>query len=141
MQRGRGNEISYHLTGDSTVKNKWLLVLGFIFLLTMAAFAQEYPQFEVNAGYSLVNLHPNFAPITSFNLNGGGGGVVYNLTSWIGVKGDLMGYGTFSGFKNQIRNLGYDGSASGNLFTYIGPQIKKHSVARHARCSVEIVRT
>ena len=110
------------------MKNKWLLVLGFIFLFTMAVFAQEYPQFEVDAGYSFVNFHPNFAPITSFNLNGGGGGVVYNLTPWIGVKADLMGYGTSSGFKNQIKNLGYGGSASGNLFTYMfGAQIKKHS--------------
>ena len=109
------------------MKYKCILVFGFMSFLTMAAFSEELPRFEVNLGYSLVNFHPNFAPITSFNLNGGGGGVVYNLTPWIGIKAELMGYGTSSGFKDQIKNLGYGGSASGNLFTYMfGPQIKRH---------------
>jgi len=95
----------------------------------MTAFAQEYPKFEVDLGYSLINFHPNAAQITSFNLNGGGGGFVYNLTPWIGIKADLMGYGTSSGFKDALKHLpGYSGAASGNLFTYVfGPQIKKHS--------------
>lgn len=111
------------------MKNNGTFILGFMFLLTMTAFAQEYPQFEVDLGYSLINFHPNAAQITSFNLNGGGGGVVYNVTPWIGIKADLTGYGTSSGFKDAIKHLpGYSGSASGNLFTYMfGPQIKKHS--------------
>ena len=110
------------------MRYKCILVLGFMSLLTMATFSQEVPKLEVNLGYSLLNFHPNYAPITSFSLNGGGGGVVYNLTPWIGIKGELMAYGTSSGFKDQIKNLGYAGSASGNFLTYMfGPQIKKHS--------------
>jgi len=117
------------LTGDQSVKQKLILVLGFVFLLTMTAFAQDFPKFEADFGYSLINFHPNAAAITSFNLNGGGGGFVYNITPMIGIKADLMGYTTSSGFKDALKNLpGFSGAASGNLFTYMfGPQIKKHS--------------
>src|SRR5208337_4152171 len=117
------------LTGDQSVKQKLILVLGFVFLLTMTAFAQDFPKFEADFGYSLINFHPNAAAITSFNLNGGGGGFVYNITPLFGIKADLMGYTTSSGFKDSLKNLpGFSGSASGNLFTYMfGPQIKKHT--------------
>lgn len=89
---------------------------------------QEFPTVEVAAGYSFVNVHPNLSPITSFNVNGGGGAFVYNLTPWIGIKADFFGYDAGSGFKNDIKKLGVSGSASGNVFTYMfGPQIKMHS--------------
>src|SRR5271165_5698285 len=95
----------------------------------MTAFAQDIPKFEADFGYSLINFHPNAAQITSFNLNGGGGGFVYNISPLFGIKGDLMGYTTSSGFKDSLKHLpGFSGSASGNLFTYMfGPQVKKHT--------------
>ena len=110
------------------MKNKWILLLGFVFLLSMTAFGQEFPKFETSFDYSLINVHPNIPQFTSFNLNGGGGAFVYNFMPWIGIKADLQGYATSSGFKNDIKNLGFSGSASGNAFTYMfGPQFKKHS--------------
>jgi len=110
------------------VKNKWILVFGFVFVLSMTMFAQEFPKFETSFDYSLINVHPNIPQFTSFNLNGGGGAFVYNFTPWIGIKSEFQGYATSSGFKNDIKNLGFSGSASGNVFTYMfGPQIKKHS--------------
>jgi hypothetical protein len=73
-------------------------------------------------------VHPNLASFTSFNVNGGGGAFVYNVSNWIGLKVDFFGYDAGSGFKQDIRNLGYSGAASGNVITYMfGPQIKKHS--------------
>src|SRR5271157_3069933 len=95
----------------------------------MTAFAQDIPKFEAAFGYSLINFHPNAAQITSFNLNGGVGGFVYNITPMIGIKADLMRYTTSSAFKDSLKHLpGFSGSASGNLFTYMfGPQIKKHT--------------
>jgi len=109
------------------VKNKLVLLLGFVFLLTMTAFAQEYPQFEVPVGFSFVNVHPNQAALTSFNVFGGGGGFVYNFTPVIGIKADFMGYTQGTGQKLS-QNGQFLGNVSGNLFTYMfGPQIKKHS--------------
>ena len=108
------------------MKNALLLFCAL--LLGLTAWAQDYPKFELDFGYSLINFHPNLAPITSFNLNGGGGGAVYNVSPLIGIKAEFMGYTTSSGFKNDIKNLGVSGSASGNLFTYLfGLQVKKHS--------------
>jgi len=106
----------------------WLSVLAFVFLVNVAALGQEFPAFELAAGYSFVNVHPNLAPITSFNVNGGGAAFVYNFTSLIGIKVDFMAYDAGSGFQNDIKKTGYSGSASGNVITYLfGPQIKKHS--------------
>jgi opacity protein-like surface antigen len=108
---------------------KWIVVLAFSLLFTMAAFGQDYPKFEVPIGFSFVNVHPDITNLTSFNVFGGGGGFVYNVTPWIGVKADFAGYTQGSGLKNQLTNLGYvGGQANGNIFTYMfGPQIKKHS--------------
>ena len=109
------------------MKKKLIVVLGFVFLLTMTAFAQDYPKFEVPVGFSFVNVHPNIQNFTSFNIFGGGGGFVYNFSPLFGIKADFMGYTQGSGQKvYQDGNL--VGNASGNLFTYMfGPQIKKHS--------------
>jgi opacity protein-like surface antigen len=108
---------------------KWIVVLAFSLLFTMAAFGQDYPKFEVPIGFSFVNVHPDITNLTSFNVFGGGGGLVYNVTPWIGIKADFAGYTQGSGLKNQLTNLGYvGGQANGNIFTYMfGPQIKKHS--------------
>ena len=110
--------------------SKWILVLAFVSLVSIASFAQDYPKFEVPVGFSFVNVHPNLAPITSFNVFGGGGGFVYNVNSLIGIKADFMGYTQGSGLRNQLKDLpGFTaGAASGNVFTYMfGPQFKKHS--------------
>ncbi len=108
---------------------KSIVVMAFSILVTMAAVAQEYPKFEVPVGFSFVNVHPDLSPITSFNVFGGGGGFVYNVTPWIGIKADFQGYTQGSGVKNQLTNAGYvGGNVQGNVFTYLfGPQIKKHS--------------
>jgi hypothetical protein len=111
------------------VKNsKWILVVGFALLVTMTAFAQdEYPKFEVPVGFSFVNVHPQVAGLTSFNVFGGGGGFVYNFTPLFGVKADFQGYTQGSGQK-FYQDGKLVGNVSGNLFTYMfGPQIKKHS--------------
>jgi hypothetical protein len=106
-----------------------MVVLAFVSLLSVAAFAQDYPKFEVPVGFSFVNVHPNLAPITSFNVFGGGGGFVYNVNSLIGIKADFMGYTQGSGLRDQLKHDGLlAGNANGNVFTYMfGPQFKKHS--------------
>jgi hypothetical protein len=109
--------------------SKLIVVLAFVSLLSIASFAQDYPKFEVPVGFSFVNVHPNLAPITSFNVFGGGGGFVYNVNSMIGIKADFYGYTQGSGLRDQLKQDGLlAGSANGNVFTYMfGPQFKKHS--------------
>jgi hypothetical protein len=86
-----------------------------------------YPKFEVPIGFSFVNVHPDQPLITSFNVFGGGGGIVYNVTPLIGIKGEFMGYTQGTGQKVS-ENGTLVGNVSGNLFTYLfGPQIKKHA--------------
>src|SRR5215831_3525379 len=109
---------------------KLMFALVVTLLFTVAAVAQDVPKFEIPVGFSFVNVHPNLSPITSFNIFGGGGGFVYNVTPWIGIKADFMGYTQGSGLKNQLINHGIPVTynVQGNVFTYMfGPQIKKHS--------------
>ena len=103
------------------------ILIAVALLFTMAAVAQDVPKFEVPVGFSFVNVHPQTAGLTSFNVFGGGGGFVYNISPLIGIKADFMGYTQSSG--HQVSQNGQVlGNVSGNLFTYLfGPQIKKHS--------------
>ncbi len=104
-----------------------LAVSAFVVFFTLGAAAQEYPKFEVPVGFSFVNVHPNQALLTSFNVFGGGGGFVYNVTPVIGIKADFMGYTQGTGQK-LVQNGQVLGNVSGNLFSYMfGPQFKKHS--------------
>jgi opacity protein-like surface antigen len=106
-------------------KKIWFILLSFI-APAAALFGQSTPKIEVSGGYSFVNVHPNLAPVTSFNVNGGGAAVVYNITPLIGIKGEFMGY--TGGGGAQLRAAGYNGNISGNQVTYLfGPQVKKHS--------------
>jgi len=108
--------------------SKWICILMFVSIVTLAAAGQEFPKAEVAVGYSFVNVHPDITPITSFNVNGGGGAFVYNFTPLIGIKADFFGYTQGSGLRNQLEKLGYAGQVNGNVFTYMfGPQFKKHS--------------
>ena len=118
---------------------KKVLLFSVIALWGFAAFGQNnakhdppddnVPKFEVPVGFSFVNVHPNLAPITSFNVFGGGGQFDVNFGNYFGIKADLMGYTQGTGLRDQLRNkLGYTGSAGGNIFIYtFGPQIKKHT--------------
>ena len=108
------------------MKKTLLLSAGLLIGIGISA-AQDVPKVEVPLGFSFINVHPNLAPITSFNAFGGGGQIDINFGNYFGIKGDLMGY-TQSGLKNQLQSHGYAAAASGNLFTYMaGPQIKKHT--------------
>jgi hypothetical protein len=104
------------------------------FLFSMTSFGQgtgsksedTVPKAEIAFGYSFINVHPEYPQISSFNINGGGGAFVYNITRAIGIKAEFMDY--TGGGGAQLRKFGYTGNVSGNFFNYVfGPQIKKHS--------------
>jgi opacity protein-like surface antigen len=107
---------------------KKLLLLASVLLLGITAWAQDVPTVEIPLGFSMINVHPNLAPITSFNVFGGGGQVDFNFGSVFGIKADFMGYTQGSSLRNQLREHGFAAQANGNLFTYMfGPQVKKHT--------------
>lgn len=98
-------------------------------LLGVAAWAQEFPKVEVAADYSYARFNPTHYGLSGHSLNGGGGGLDFNINTYLGIKMDLQGYG--SNTTNLIipptTNFPAGGTAhaQGNLFTYLfGPQIK-----------------
>lgn len=107
---------------------KKVSLLCVMFVLGLTAWAQDTPKVEIPVGFSFINVHPNLAPITSFNVFGGGGQVDFNFGNYFGIKADFMGYTQGSGLRNQLEKHGLAGAANGNLFTYMfGPQVKKHT--------------
>ena len=96
-----------------------------LWLRSLQSAQDEYPKFEVPVGFSFVNVHPNTAALTSFNVFGGGGGFVYNFSPIFGVKADFMGYTQGTG-QRLTENGQFLGNVSGNLFTYMfGPQTQE----------------
>lgn len=83
--------------------------------------AQEQPsKFEAYAGYDYTRFNVNadvsgIAPSASYNGNGGGGQIEYNLNRWLGAVADLGGFlATSSG----------NGAFAGGGFTYLfGPRV------------------
>jgi len=69
------------------------------------------PKAEIAFGYSFINVHPNLSPITSYNINGGGAGFVFNATPLFGIKAEFMDY--TGGGGAQLRAHGYNGNVSG----------------------------
>ncbi len=111
-----------------------VVLVGLALLMGRSAFAQDYDKWEIPGDYSYASGTPADA-VHHFSLNGGGGGIVYNLNRFLGIKGDLQGYGSStSTFTNVtvVNPLVTGGttvipsiSASGNLFTYMaGPQLR-----------------
>jgi opacity protein-like surface antigen len=69
-----------------------------------------YVRFDINA-----NL-PGVPQSQTFNASGGGGQLEYNANRWLGIVGDLAGYGATSTA---------NGALVGGAFTYLfGPRVK-----------------
>ncbi len=116
---------------------KKALLLVTVFLLGVAAVAQEFPRAEVAAMYSYMRFAPAAKYTSGMNLNGGGGSVTININQYFGLKAELDGFGASKAtFTIPVGNaLAPDGAtvtASGNMFTYLfGPQIKVRTPKVH----------
>jgi opacity protein-like surface antigen len=99
----------------------FIFSLAALVLPPIIAVAQDVPKAELAMGYSYLNVHPTKAQVTSFNMNGGGIGLVYNASSLIGIKFDFMGY---TG-KNSVTTSNNGVGAGVDMFSYMfGPQFK-----------------
>jgi hypothetical protein len=75
--------------------------------------------------YSYARFVPSVPNTNNYSLNGAGGSFDYNFSKYIGIKAELIGYG--SNTQNFTFSTGV-ASVQGNLFTYLfGPQIGKRS--------------
>jgi hypothetical protein len=125
-----------NMKGRSAMSIRKALVLIAVVMVGLTAWAQDYPKIQVYADYSLVHFNPSKAFTSSHNLNGGGGGVVFNFTKYVGIKMDLQGYGSQTNafvipagtrVGNVVTAAPLAFNVNGNLFTYLfGPQIQKH---------------
>ena len=107
-------------------------LIASVLVLSASVWAQEFPVGELGFDYSYARFAPNASGSQGHSLNGGGGSVVFNLNSVIGIKMDLQGYGsdtsTFSFAPSPNFPTGATANVQGNLFTYLfGPQIKLHN--------------
>lgn len=106
------------------MKNSPVSLSSVLLLALFAAYpvkAQDPPaKFEAYAGYYYARFNinanaPGIAPSATYNGNGGGGQLEYNINHWRGAVGDLSGfYATSSG----------SGAFAGVAFTYLfGPRV------------------
>jgi len=114
------------------MKLRSTVFLGCVLMFGAAVFAQDTPKIEVPVDYSYFRFYPENGNIVSaFSLNGGGAGIAVYLTKWLGVEGDLQGYGSTSRtftFAPGVVAACPEGcviTAQANLFTYnVGPILK-----------------
>jgi outer membrane immunogenic protein len=96
------------------------LWLGLFGTVLAAKAQQESARFELYGGfyYARFNIDanlPGVAPSATYNAYGGGGQLEYQGKNWIGVVGDLAGYGATSTANGQL---------VGGAFTYLlGPRV------------------
>jgi hypothetical protein len=103
-------------------------------LSSTVAFAQEETQrIELFGEYSYLRFNPSLPHLNNRSFNGGGGGATFNLNRYLGIKGELMGYGSTS-FTTTVgapiitpKGTVPAGTfnSQGNMFTYLfGPVVK-----------------
>jgi len=117
------------------MKLRGAVLVGFVLLFGTAALAQDTPKIEAPVDYSYFRFNPeNSGIVPAFSLNGGGGGIAVYLNSWLGIEGDLQGYGStthnfnFPPGKVAACPDGCSIHAQGNLFTYnVGVILKKRA--------------
>jgi Outer membrane protein beta-barrel domain len=100
---------------------KYVVLPGLLLLLAGSAMAQvDTPKVETSPAYMYIRINPgNGAP--SFNCQGAGGNIAYNLNSWFGIAADLGG----------CKVTGLPAGVSANAFTYgFGPRISFRSESR-----------
>lgn len=119
------------------MKSAKAIQLGVILMfLALTAAAQEFPRYETGFDYSFTRFAPSSSYTQGHSLNGGGGSFVININEYLGIKTDLQGYqSTTNAFhipQNSFFPGGFNGTVSGDLFTYMfGPQIKVRAHGFH----------
>jgi len=103
---------------------KVIFVCATLLLCVLPALAQDYPKAELFLGYEYVRFNPahEASGNQNFNMNGGGGAILYNFKPAFGIKAEFTGAG--AGDMKVCSQVGSNClTTSGNFFTYLfGPQ-------------------
>src|SRR6266404_1747258 len=110
------------------------IMFAALLLSSTVAFAQEETQrVELFGEYSYLRFNPTIPRLNNRSFNGGGGGATFNINRYLGIKGELMGYGSTS-FTTTVsapivtpKGTVPAGTfnSQGNMFTYLfGPVVK-----------------
>ena len=104
---------------------KLALFCGMFLALAVPAKAQDHPRFEFFAGFSYIRMSLDNTGLggtgySHLNFKGASGSITYNLSSWLGVVGDIGGYSI-----NQTNTIsGFTGVVNTSVETYmLGPKI------------------
>lgn len=112
------------------------MLLGVFLLLATSVYAQDYKKVELFGEYSYLRFNPTLSYLKNRSFNGGGGGVQYNITNYVGIKAEFMGYGstnfTIPAGTYNIPKLSPNPiviaapiTTQGNMFTYLfGPVLR-----------------
>ena len=106
------------------MRNFLAVVLLFAAVSAAPLWAQEHSsEFEAYGGYYYTRFNvtanaPGIAPSATYNGNGGGGQLEYNVNRWLGAVADLGGF---------IATSSGNGAFAGAGFTYLfGPRVNFH---------------
>ena len=74
------------------------LLLGLLGTVPLAKAQEEPAKVDLYGGYYCARFNvdanvPGFPSSATYNGNGGGGQLEYNPNNWLGVVGDMAGYG------------------------------------------------
>ena len=87
-----------------TVQKKWI-VFVISLLLSVTAWAQEFPKAEVGLDYSYARFAPNVSGSQGHSLNGGGGTLVYNFNRVQPFVHLLFGGAHSNVYGNAFKNI------------------------------------
>jgi len=110
------------------------IMFAALLLSSTVAFAQEETQrVELFGEYSYLRFNPTLPHLNNRSFNGGGGGATFNINHYLGIKGELMGYGSTSFTTTVDAPIATPKgtipagtfNSQGNMFTYLfGPVVK-----------------
>jgi len=110
------------------------IMFAALLLSSTVAFAQEETQrVELFGEYSYLRFNPTLPHLNNRSFNGGGGGATFNFTRYLGIKAELMGYGSTSFTTTVDAPIATPKgtipagtfNSQGNMFTYLfGPVVK-----------------
>ncbi len=105
--------------------------VGALLLCGLPAFAQdEHSKVDLFLGYAYVHFVPALSGNPSYNFNGGGGAVTYNVNKLFGLKAEFTQVGAGNLTVNSSTGL-TSLTTSGNFFTYLfGPQLTFRNSSR-----------
>jgi len=110
------------------------IMFAAVLLSSTVAFAQEETQrVELFGEYSYLRFNPTLPHLNNRSFNGGGGGATFNINHYLGIKAELMGYGSTSFTTTVDAPIATPKgtipagtfNSQGNMFTYLfGPVVK-----------------